>query len=277
MILGKSFKIPAVSAGLLAGVLAFAGAGSAVAKGGGGGGGGGGGTSEPVVLSTSVVTCPFPSGTCVAGVIGSDRTVRIAVEIQSDAGDTPAIVQTSGPPLVPVQILPAGRGADAKGVKFGIQNAVYEWTPRLADIGLDASAAFVATTASGKTVGVTVPIGIVGQLAPGVISGLTATAAGSNFVVKWNPPADRRAVTYTLGVCPAIDPALGGPICRSVAMPGVATTANPGGTLTTATIPGVFPAGFFTQGVSERAAFLILRANGVTTFSLQENVLRLPQ
>ncbi len=260
---------------LLAGVSALAGAGDAVAKG-GGGGGGGGAAAAPVVLSTNVATCPFASGTCVAGVVGSDQTVRISVAVQSDAGDTPSIVETAGPPLVPVQILPAGRGVDAKGVKLGIQNAVYEWTPTIADTGLDASASFAATTASGKSVSVTVPIGVVQQLRPGVISGLTAARSGANYAIKWDPPADHRAVDYTLGVCPAVDPALGGPICRSVAMPGVATVANPGGTLTTTTIPAVFPPGFFSQGVAEPAAFLILRASGVATFSLQENVLELP-
>ncbi|MGH7062963.1 MAG: hypothetical protein ACREET_02670, partial [Stellaceae bacterium] len=58
---------------LLAGVLMLASAGDAVARGGAGGGGGGGGgaAAAPVVLSTNVATCPFPSGTCVAGSVGS--------------------------------------------------------------------------------------------------------------------------------------------------------------------------------------------------------------
>ncbi|HEU0156490.1 MAG TPA: hypothetical protein VFQ82_10495, partial [Stellaceae bacterium] len=210
---------------LLVGVLALVGAADALAR--GGGGGGEGTATAPVVLSTNVATCPFPSGTCAAGAVGTDQTVRVSIGIQSNGGDVPSIVETAGPPLVPVQILPAGRGADAKGVKFGIQNAIYEWTPRLSDIGLDAHASFTATTASGKRVSVTVPIGLVQQLPAGLISGLTATRSGANFIVRWQPPADHRAVTYTLGVCPAIDPALGGPICRSVALPGVATAANP--------------------------------------------------
>ena len=273
---------------LLAAGLALAGAGDAVARGGagggagsgggagGGGGGGGGAATAPVVLGTNVATCPFQSGTCVAGAVGTDQTVRISVEIQSDGGDAPSIVETAGPPLVPVQILPAGRGVDAKGVRFGIQNAIYEWTPRLADIGLDARASFTATTASGKEVSVTVPIGVVQQLPPGLISGLAATRSGANFVVRWKPPADQRAVTYQLGVCPAIDPALGGPFCRSEALPGVATLTNPGGTATTATIPAVFPVGFFAQGLAQAPAYLILRASGLGTFGLQENVLELP-
>lgn len=267
---------------LLAAVLALAGAGDAVARGGAGGGAGGGGAgggggaaTAPAVLSTNVATCPFASGTCVAGAVGTDQTVRISVGIESDGGDVPSIAETAGPPLVPVQILPSGRGADAKGVKFGIQNAIYEWTPRLADIGLDARASFTATTASGKQVSVSVPIDVVQQLPPGLISGLTATRSGANFVIGWKPPADQRALTYTLGVCPAIDPALGGPICRSVALPGVATVTNPGGTATTATIPVLFPVGFFTQGLAQAPAYLILRASGVGTFSLQENVLEL--
>jgi hypothetical protein len=225
-----------------------------------------------MLLGMAVNGCDLLTGACVASLPRSDQTTKITVTVRSDAGDVPAIAQTAGPAIVPVSVVPAGRGVDAKGVQFGIQAANYEWTPPPADIGLNASASFTATTGSGKTLAVTVPLGVVQDVAPGILSGVVATRNGANFDVAWDPPADGSAVVYQLCAAPALDPVLGGPACIAQPLPGVPTITNPGGTLTQAAIVGLF------AGTPTQAVYIRLQALSATTLGLlQENVLELPE
>jgi hypothetical protein len=101
---------------------------------------------------------------------------------------------------------------------------------------------------------------------------VTATRSGDNFVVTWDPPADSSAVVYQLCAAPALDPVLGGPACIVQPLAGVATIANPGGTLTQATIADLF------AGTTVPPAYIRLQALSPSTAGLlQENVLALPE
>jgi hypothetical protein len=168
-------------------------------KGGGTGGGGntgGGGTATPPPPNR---TAPLTFGGGLTTLtVGSDQPAFVMLQANSDGRDAPIITRNSGPDgLILYNTTPADHPHGINGYTL----SYYVWTPGRADIGSNPQASFTATTQSGASRTIAVNLGPVQDVAPGAISGLTASLAGDHIEAHWNPSATGAALTYTATAC----------------------------------------------------------------------------
>jgi len=171
-------------------------------KGSGGGGtgsggtGGGGGTATPPPAPQNP-PLQFTGGVTTV-TVGSDQRAFVQLLAVSDGRDAPVITKVSGPDgLILYNTAPVDHPHGTNGYTV----TSYVWTPGRADIGTAPVALFVATTQSGASATRTVTLGPVVDVAPGVISGLTATLAGDRIQVNWSSNATETPLTFTVTGC----------------------------------------------------------------------------
>jgi hypothetical protein len=160
------------------------------------GGTGGGGTATPPPPNRNV-PLTFRGGLTTL-TVASDQPAFVQLQANSDGRDAPIIRKNSGPDgLILYNTTPADHPHGINGYTL----SYYVWTPGGADIGSNPQASFTATTQSGASLTITVNLGPVQDVAPGAISGLTATLAGDQIEAHWNSSATGAPLTYTVTAC----------------------------------------------------------------------------
>jgi hypothetical protein len=171
-------------------------------KGSGGGGTGGGGTGGGGGTATPPPAPQNPPLQLTGGVtalsVGSDQPAYVQLTALSDGRDAPVITKVSGPDGL---ILFGATTVDHPHGTNGYNLTTYVWTPGRADIGSAPVAVFTATTQSGASATLTVTLGPVVDVAPGVISGLTATQAGDRIQASWGSNATGAATVFMVVGC----------------------------------------------------------------------------
>jgi hypothetical protein len=163
---------------------------------GGGGTGGGGGTATPPPAPQNP-PLQFTGGST-SLTVGSDQPSYVQLTALSDGRDAPVITKLSGPDgLILYNTAPVDHPHGTNGYNF----TTYVWTPSRADIGSAPVAVFVATTQSGASATVTVTLGPVVDVTPGVISGLTATLVGDRIQANWSSNASGTSAAFNVVGC----------------------------------------------------------------------------